>query len=51
MSLEKPLFFNQLSIEAMQSTATLLDLDDKFLFCVSVVLECLEVFYGIEIRS
>ena len=44
MFLEILSFFNPLSIEAMQSTAVLLDLDDKFLCWVDVVsFECLEV--------
>ena len=51
MSLENPFFFNPLSIEAMQSTAVLLDLDDEFLGWVNVVsLECLEVFLVLKLE-
>ena len=51
MSLENPFFLNPLSIEAMQSTAVLLDLDDKFLCWVDVVnLECLEDFLVLKLE-
>lgn len=51
MSLENPFFLNPLSIEAMQSTAVLLDLDDKFLCWVDAVnLECLEDFLVLKLE-
>ena len=51
MSFENPFFFNHLSIQAMMSTAVLLDSDDKFLCCVNVVsLECLEVFLVLKLE-
>mgnify|MGYP003691762623 CR=1 FL=1 len=52
MSIENPFFLNPLSIKAMQSTAVLLDLDDKFLCWVGVVsLECLEVFLVLKLED